>query len=282
MKRAEPSDWKTQGLPVQRTTIPLDRVFPPEEMEHIRLGLVPEEMEDKWFVYWLDDVLHFHRSWTGFCIYVVRFVAEGDSYRMIAADANRDPEQYSVTDDQHDRDMISYLIDVLLLRRDAVFPSDETDPGERALSMWSEVGQAMLGEHPGAHDSPRFTIVRGDHMPLEANSVQLVAPQGDAKGFDKTYQEKWLIYCPAIADDTLLYMITALESYSIRSYGGHLGVNTAGLHVEGIHTTGDFMANFHPDKLYEVSGREVAVTKSDDWADFIAGKWKIYSEKHGL
>ena len=63
----------------------------------------------------------------------------------------------------------------------------------------------------------------GNGMQLEDNSVELVAPRGDAKGFDKTFQEKWLIYCPEIANDTLLYMITAGDSYSIRSYGGTSG-----------------------------------------------------------
>ena len=124
--------------------------------------------------------------------------------------------------------------------------------------------------------------VMGDQMQLEDNSVRLVAPQGDAKGFDKAFQEKWLIYCPGIANDTLLYMITAGDSYSIRSYGGHLGVNTTGRHAEGIHTTGDFMAKFDPDRPYELSALGLAVDKKDELAEFIGRKWKIYREKHGL
>ena len=121
-----------------------------------------------------------------------------------------------------------------------------------------------------------------NHMTLKDNSVQLVSPQGDAQGFDKTYQEKWLIYCPAIANDTLLYMITALDSYSIRSYGGHLGVNTTGRHAEGIHTTGHFMETLRPEKLYEMTGLERSVDRADQWAEFIDAKWKIYRHKHGL
>lgn len=124
--------------------------------------------------------------------------------------------------------------------------------------------------------------IGGDDVQLADNSVSLVPAQGDAKGFDKKFQEKWLIYCPAIANDTLLYMITALESYSIRSYGGHLGVNTTGRHAEGIHTTSEFMAEFHPDRPYELSELGIAVDKSDKLADFIERKWKIYREKHGL
>lgn len=67
---------------------------------------------------------------------------------MLAADVNRDPEQYSETSDERDAEMISYLVDVLLLRRDAVFPNDEPSPEKQALTNWSQVGRAMLGQHP--------------------------------------------------------------------------------------------------------------------------------------
>lgn len=108
------------------------------------------------------------------------------------------------------------------------------------------------------------------------NFVKLVAPQGDATGFDNKHQEKWLIYCPEIADDTLLYMITALESYSIRSYGGHLGVNTAGRHAEDAHTTSEFMVRHSPVKVAEVSWLERNVEKADQWSEFIARKWESF------
>ena len=148
MKTAKPADWKTEALPPKRTAIRLDRTFLPQEMKCIRRGLVPEQMEDKWFIYWKDDTLFFHRSWTGFCIYVVHFAAAGDSCRMLEADVNRDPEQYSEASDERDAEMISYLVDVLLLDREPVFPSDESSSEKQALTNWSQVGRAMLGQHP--------------------------------------------------------------------------------------------------------------------------------------
>ena len=45
----------------------LDRVFSQEDMDRIRRGVVPETMDDKWFIYWTEDALYFHRSWTGCC-----------------------------------------------------------------------------------------------------------------------------------------------------------------------------------------------------------------------
>ena len=144
------TDWQTHPLPDARTRIPLDRAFSASEMARIRLGLIPEQMEDKWFVFWEDDLLFFHRSWTGFCTYIVRFEPARRGARMVDALVSRDAREYSNTDDGHDARMISYLIDVLLLGRRSEFPSTREDDGEQALEQWSEVGRAMTGEGPQA------------------------------------------------------------------------------------------------------------------------------------
>ena len=148
MKPAKKADWKNQPLPRERTTIPLARSFTSEEMGRIRQGVVPEQMEDKWFVYWQDDALFFHRSWTGYCIYRVRFSSADGGYRMFEADVNRNSAQYKEVSDERDAEMISYLVDLLLLHQDAVFPSEEPGSERQALKSWSQVGRAMLGQHP--------------------------------------------------------------------------------------------------------------------------------------
>lgn len=148
MKTAQASDWQTNPLPEERITIPLERTFSPEEMSRIRQGLIPEEMEDKWFIYWQEDTLYFHRSWTGNCIYIVHFAADGDSARMVSAEVNRDPEQYKETKAELDVAMISSLIDLLLLHYAPDLPKDGSPPEEQAIKNWSNVGRAMLGQHP--------------------------------------------------------------------------------------------------------------------------------------
>jgi hypothetical protein len=67
---------------------------------------------------------------------------------MIEADANRDPEQYKETGDKRGAEMSLYLIDVLLLHQYAVFPGDDPSSEKLALLKWSQVGRAMLGQHP--------------------------------------------------------------------------------------------------------------------------------------
>ncbi len=127
----------------------MDMSFSMDEIQSIQMGVIPEEMEDKWFIYWEGNTLFCHRSWTGFCVYVVRFACDEDGARAFEADLNRDSKQYNNTDDQYDAEMIPHLIDAVLLRRPSPFPSRSQSDTKRALEQWSQVGRAGLGEHPG-------------------------------------------------------------------------------------------------------------------------------------
>lgn len=112
-------------------------------MTQIKQGVIPEQMEDKWFIYYTDGNLHFHRSWTGFTVYIVRFNEEGDIATAIDFRANRDPDQYKETDDDKDKEMLSFLFDAVLLCQPAQYPGSGG-----ALGAWSMVGRASLGDHP--------------------------------------------------------------------------------------------------------------------------------------
>jgi hypothetical protein len=50
------------------------------EWEIVRHGLVPRAMEERWFWYVQDTVLHAHRSWSGVEVFDARFVRRGDGY----------------------------------------------------------------------------------------------------------------------------------------------------------------------------------------------------------
>lgn len=70
---AKKTDWEVQDMPLRHTRFILKRHFEPEEIANLRFGNIPQEMEDKWFFYMEGDVLYAHRSWTGICIYIVKF-----------------------------------------------------------------------------------------------------------------------------------------------------------------------------------------------------------------
>ncbi len=101
-------------IPPQHVFLMLDRLFSQAEIDLIKLGFAPREMQDKWFLYFENDVLYFHRSWTGYCIYQVSLTG----LRITQAIVNRDPQQYSETRNERDIETIFQLIDMFLLRRD--------------------------------------------------------------------------------------------------------------------------------------------------------------------
>ena len=75
MTRANITSWKTLPLPEQREPLAFAAEFTDAETELLVFGLIPREMEDKWFICLHQGWLLFHRSWTGACIYGLRLEA---------------------------------------------------------------------------------------------------------------------------------------------------------------------------------------------------------------
>jgi len=108
---AKREDWNAIPLPAARQALEIDRRYSPEEFARVSEGRIPREMEDKWFVFYEEPWLYLHRSWTGFCVFQVRFEREPEGVRIAEALANRDPEQYRVTDATRDAQLLSTMID---------------------------------------------------------------------------------------------------------------------------------------------------------------------------
>jgi len=107
---ATAADWKNKPLPARHVALKLDFDLDAAESACVRHGLLPLEMEDKWFLYYQGNALYMHRSWTGVCIARVHFVSEGDRLHAVSAEINRDPEQYAGTDDTADIALIERMV----------------------------------------------------------------------------------------------------------------------------------------------------------------------------
>lgn len=103
-------DWKTLEIPTQIETFFLERTLTKEDIAYIKEGHRPEEMEDKWFMYWESGKLFIHRSWTGYCIYIVELSENGKLKTIV----NRDPQQYKETDIELDKLQLNILINRLV------------------------------------------------------------------------------------------------------------------------------------------------------------------------
>lgn len=105
-------------MPAQTASLMLDLAFNDAEFQKIAMGCIPEVMEDKWFIFFEDPWLHLHRSWTGYCIYRVRFAQEDGKHRPIDVVVNRDPAQYRETNDALDALSLTIQLFGLAGRRD--------------------------------------------------------------------------------------------------------------------------------------------------------------------
>ncbi|WP_052247837.1 hypothetical protein [Brevundimonas nasdae] len=132
-------------LPSQCENFDLNRTYDELDSWFIGRGFTPTAMEEKWFIYLAEGVLTFRRSWTGIVIYEVEAEWRGAQLRLSRARVNRDPSQYGETDTAFDHHLLLYIIDVVLLGKEAIFPTKPAlEPDGSALQAWSIVGKASL------------------------------------------------------------------------------------------------------------------------------------------
>jgi O-acetyl-ADP-ribose deacetylase (regulator of RNase III) len=137
--------WKIHPMPEARAPLSYRRRFDAREHARLALGLLPRQMEDKWFIYLEQDWLYFHRSWTGFCTYAVRLGAMSEGSRVVEAWVTRDPAQYRTADDRRDTEILGYLVERLLLGRQVRFPG-EHPPRSDSVVRHRIVGDARAND----------------------------------------------------------------------------------------------------------------------------------------
>jgi len=94
MARATKDCWKNIPMPERRQRLEVQYTLTEEEFERVAHGHVPASMEDRWFIYFEDSWLNFHRSWTGHCIFQVKIDRRGELYEVVEAWVNYDQSEY--------------------------------------------------------------------------------------------------------------------------------------------------------------------------------------------
>lgn len=139
--KATRSSWEIEPMPDARARVPYARTFDATEYARLQRGLIPEQMEDKWFIFYEAPLLFLHRSWTGVCAYVVTLRDEEGGAAVEEAWVNRAPAEYSETDAAYDAKMLAFLVDRLLLGLPATFPMrEDADPAKASLLVHHIVG----------------------------------------------------------------------------------------------------------------------------------------------
>lgn len=164
IKKATGTNRNLQPLPAETAVLPFERTFTATEFQQIELGFIPQQMEDKWFMYFQDGQLNMHRSWTGFQIYQVTIVSGNDNnYHVTKVLANRDPQQYTVEDDLHDAQWLHFYIDLFLLKKKNVSaPLPAPLSGEqREIYQHSMIGHVTKPPSPGTASLTLFNRLTG-------------------------------------------------------------------------------------------------------------------------
>ena len=101
VKVAKKTDWDVQDMPRKTAKFMLDNDLSDTELEELKTGHIPQEMEDKWFSYYDEGKLYIHRSWSGFCIFIVEF-----SNDKLLVTTNRNKKQVRRGDVEEDKRIV--------------------------------------------------------------------------------------------------------------------------------------------------------------------------------
>lgn len=109
-EKATSDSWKIRKMPRHHEDFHLGLEITEAEKRVLEYGHIPNAMEDHWFMYYADDTIHYHRSWTGYCLFEAKVEPCGDHFVVSDARVNRYPEQYKGTDLGDDKSLLAGLI----------------------------------------------------------------------------------------------------------------------------------------------------------------------------
>lgn len=95
--KANKKDWniKEEIIREESNVLNIDLEFSEEEKEMLSYGCIPLSMDDKWFVYFENNVIHFFRSWTGVEIFQAEFIPSGNANWRIGDLIVNNDEKYN-------------------------------------------------------------------------------------------------------------------------------------------------------------------------------------------
>ena len=110
-KVAVRGDWKIFSLPAEHDVLVIDRQYTSEEFCRISVGCIPKGMDDHWFIFYEDPWLYLHRSWTGLCIFQVRFESVNQGHRVVEVLVNAELKQWNRCDERRNALLATILLD---------------------------------------------------------------------------------------------------------------------------------------------------------------------------
>jgi hypothetical protein len=118
--QASADSWKREPF-LEGVPLAYQANFTAQQFARLQQGLVPCEMEHKWFVYHEAPFLFLHRSWSGKPVYRVELAAEGEGARVLRAELSKAMGASEAELGQQAL-MLDFLVSNLLLGQAKPFP----------------------------------------------------------------------------------------------------------------------------------------------------------------
>jgi len=121
--QASSTSWKrkpfNEGVPLR-----FQAAFDNGQFARLRVGLVPREMEDKWFIYYEEPHLFLHRSWTGEPVYRLTLSSGQEGAEVTEALWSKDLADASTPthNAEYQVRLLDFLLSTLLLGQPKAFP----------------------------------------------------------------------------------------------------------------------------------------------------------------
>lgn len=127
--------WSWKTLPFTDVVpIPYEATFDADQFSRLKIGLIPEQEDDKWFVYYEEPHLFFHRSWTGAAAFRVTLGPADGGACVTEASLAMDVADEDVGGPDYYARLLDFLISNLLLGESKPFPMpqdfEEPYPGQ--------------------------------------------------------------------------------------------------------------------------------------------------------
>ncbi len=137
-------------MPTECMEVEIDGQFSAEDFAKIRQGFIPQSSDQKWFIYFADGWLNFHRAQSGSCIFKLEIVQKDASIYANHLLVNQAKEQYRSISQAYDVELLAYLIDHYLLGRAVPFPQ----PKRLNKAHWQTNQAHVEGkQNPGSADN---------------------------------------------------------------------------------------------------------------------------------
>jgi hypothetical protein len=105
---------KLKDFPTTFHHLKVNKILTGEHMKRVEMGKIPIDMDDRWYIYYNNFWIYFHRSWTGNCIYKIKVNKTNDLYEISEVLVNGDIKEYKFIDENSEIKLFNELFDLYL------------------------------------------------------------------------------------------------------------------------------------------------------------------------